>query len=99
MSQQRDELICGLVSLAIKCGVAMVAMISLAKLAASYQHRQLLYREMQAENELQQGRLAAARSSFDTMFQVGDWERIGEHAEQWIAPNRLRVIWKQPVSD
>lgn len=99
MSQQRDELVCGLVSIAIKCGVVMVAIISCAKLAASFQHRQLLYRELQAENRLQQDRLATARGFFHKMFQVGSWERIDEHADQWIAPNRRRVIWKQPLQD
>ena len=99
MSQQRDELVCGVVSLVIKCCVALVAVISCAKLAASFQHRQLLYRELQAENQLQQDRLATTRAFFDKMFQVGDWERIDEHADQWIAPNRRRVIWKQPSLD
>jgi len=38
--------------------------------------------------------LQGLQHRFDTLFTLGGDERLMDEQEQWIAPNRLRVIWR-----
>ena len=39
-------------------------------------------------------KLQGLQHRFDTLFTLGGDERLMDEQEQWIAPNRLRVIWR-----
>jgi hypothetical protein len=44
--------------------------------------------------QLEQAKLAKARERFDALFGVEGEQRLIREQNQWIAPNRLRVVWK-----
>ena len=52
--------------------------------------------EIVAVLELEQARLARARERFDQLFMVAGEQRLIREQSQWIAPNRLRVVWQTP---
>ena len=50
--------------------------------------------EIVAVLELEKARLARARERFDQLFMVEGEQRLIREQSQWIAPNRLRVVWQ-----
>ena len=45
---------------------------------------------------IQQAKLNKAQQRFDNLFTTGGEQRLIQEQDQWIAPNRMRVVWKQP---
>jgi hypothetical protein len=50
--------------------------------------------EITAVLELETAKLAKARERFDTLFRVEGEQRLIREQSQWIAPNRMRVVWQ-----
>lgn len=96
LSQERRDYICSLIGLTVKLGLVVMAGVSLVRLAGAYQERMDRQGELAAVLELEQGKVAKARERFDTLFSVEGEQRLIREQNQWIAPNRLRVVWKQP---
>jgi hypothetical protein len=46
--------------------------------------------------DLEQAKLSKARERFDQLFMVEGEQRLIREQNQWIAPNRLRVVWQSP---
>ncbi|MFM7453619.1 MAG: hypothetical protein ACKO1V_06600, partial [Cyanobium sp.] len=59
-----------------------------------YQERMDRQGELAAVLQLEQAKLAKARERFDALFGVDGEQRLIREQNQWIAPNRLRVVWK-----
>ena len=95
-STQGQELICSAIGLTLKLSLALVAGISLVRLGGAYQQRLDRYGEVTAVLDIQQAKLLKAQNRFDTLFATGGEQRLIQEQDQWIAPNRLRVVWKQP---
>jgi hypothetical protein len=95
LSQERRELICSVVGLTIKTGLAIVAAVSLVRLAVAYQERMERQGELSAVLQIEQAKLAKARERFDQLFAVEGEQRLIREQNQWIAPDRLRVVWSQ----
>lgn len=93
VSSERQELLCSLIGLLVKCSLVAVVSISLVRLAIAYQERMDRQGELSAVLELEQGKLAKARERFDQLFSIGGEQRLIREQNQWIAPNRLRVVW------
>jgi hypothetical protein len=98
LSSERRELLCSMLGLGLKLGLVAVAGISLVRLATAYQQRMERQGEINAVLELQSGRLAKARERFDNLFMVEGEQRLIREQSQWIAPNRLRVVWQNQSS-
>jgi hypothetical protein len=96
LSQERRDRVCSLIGLTVKLGLVAMAGVSLVRLAVAYQERMDRQGELAAVLELEESKLARARERFDALFSVGGEERLIREQDQWIAPNRLRVVWKQP---
>lgn len=96
ITQERRELVCSLIGLMVKLGLVAVAGVSLVRLAGAYQQRMDRNGEIVAVLELEQARLARARERFDQLFMVAGEQRLIREQSQWIAPNRLRVVWQTP---
>ena len=96
-----QELICSGIGLTLKLSLALVAGISLVRLGGAYQQRLDRYGEITAVLDIQQAKLLKAQNRFDTLFATGGEQRLIQEQDQWIAPNRLRVVWKQsgPAKD
>jgi hypothetical protein len=96
ISQERRELVCSVIGLLVKLGLVAVAGVSLVRLAGAYQQRMDRNGEIVAVLELEKARLARARERFDQLFMVAGEQRLIREQSQWIAPNRLRVVWQTP---
>ena len=96
ITQERRELVCSVIGLMVKLGLVAVAGVSLVRLAGAYQQRMDRNGEIVAVLELEKARLARARERFDHLFMVAGEQRLIREQSQWIAPNRLRVVWQSP---
>jgi hypothetical protein len=94
LSQERRELLCSVIGLTVKCSLALVAGVSLVRLAGAYQERMERQGELAAVLDLEQAKLARARERFDRLFGTDGEQRLIREQNQWIAPNRLRVVWQ-----
>jgi hypothetical protein len=71
-----------------------VAVVSLVRLGGAYRERLDRYGEITAVLDIQQAKLNKAQQRFDNLFTTGGEQRLIQEQDQWIAPNRLRVVWK-----
>lgn len=85
---------CSLIGLTIKLGLVAVTSVSLVRIAGAYQQRMDSNGEIVAVLELEKARLQRARERFDALFMAEGEQRLIREQSQWIAPNRLRVIWQ-----
>lgn len=95
LSQERRDLICSVIGLTVKLGLVVMAGVSLVRLAGAYQERMDRQGELAAVLQIEKGKLAQARERFDALFVVDGEQRLIREQYQWIAPNRMRVVWKQ----
>jgi hypothetical protein len=95
VSPERQELICSVVGLVVKVALVAVAGVSLYQLAGAYRERMDRQGEISAVIELETARLAKARERFDQLFTTEGEHRLIREQSQWIAPNRLRVVWQK----
>lgn len=98
LSSERRELLCSVIGLAVKLGLVAVAGVSLFRLAGAYQQRMERQGEITAVLELQSARLSRARDRFDQLFMTEGEQRLIREQSQWIAPNRMRVVWQDHSS-
>jgi len=98
LSSERRELLCSVIGLGVKLGLVAVAGVSLFRLAGAYQQRMDRQGEITAVLELQSARLNKARQRFDQLFMTEGEQRLIREQSQWIAPNRMRVVWQDRSS-
>ena len=98
LSSERRELLCSVIGLAVKLGLVAVAGVSLFRLAGAYQQRMERQGEINAVLELQSTRLNKSRARFDQLFAKEGEQRLIREQSQWIAPNRMRVVWQDQSS-
>lgn len=98
LSSERRELLCSVIGLAVKLGLVAVAGVSLFRLSGAYQQRMERQGEIGAVLELQSARLNKARQRFDQLFMTEGEQRLIREQSQWIAPNRMRVVWQDHSS-
>ena len=90
----RQELHCSLIALAAKGALILVGCVSVARLSVAYQERLDRHGEIAAVVNLEAKRLETLQNRFDRLFSIGGEKRLLSEQDQWIAPNRLRVIWR-----
>ena len=93
VSSERQELLCSLIGLLVKVSLVGVISVSLVRLAAAYQERMDRQGELSAVLSIESSKLAKARDRFDRLFVVDGEQQLIREQNQWIAPNRLRVVW------
>ena len=94
LANERQEMVCSMIGLAVKIGLVAVASCSLMRLAGAYQERMERQGEIAAVLELEAAKLAKARERFDNLFRIEGEQRLIREQSQWIAPNRMRVVWQ-----
>jgi hypothetical protein len=101
LNEERRELVCSVIGLSVKLGLVVMAGVSLCRLAGAYQARMERQAELAAVLEIEQAQLAKARDRFDSLFMVAGEQKLIREQSQWIAPNRLRVVWQSsdPLQD
>lgn len=94
LSSERQELLCSLVGLTVKVSLVVLTGVSLLRLGVAYQERMERQGELKAVLDLESSKLSKARDRFDELFAVGGEQHLIREQNQWIAPNRLRVVWQ-----
>ena len=94
LNEERRELVCSLIGLSVKLGLIVMAGVSLCRLAGAYQERMDRQGELSAVLEIENAQLSKARDRFDQLFMVEGEQKLIREQSQWIAPNRLRVVWQ-----
>ncbi|HCV56528.1 MAG TPA: hypothetical protein DGR08_02930 [Synechococcales bacterium UBA12195] len=82
--------------LALKAVGLTLAFVTLAKLALAHQQRLDRHSEIQAVLALQLDRLEGQKRSLDRLFSIDGEQALLQQEQQWIAPNRRRIIWLPP---
>jgi hypothetical protein len=91
---ERQELLCSVIGLAVKLGLVAIVGVSLGRLTSAYQQRMERQGEIAAVLEVEKAKLAKARDRFDQLFMAEGEQRLIREQSQWIAPNRLRLVWQ-----
>ena len=94
LQEERRELVCSLLALATKLGLLALGVASLVKLCLAYQQRLDRHGELSAVLAVESTKLNNLQKRFDNLFTIGGDRRLMDEQDQWIAPNRLRVIWR-----
>jgi hypothetical protein len=94
LSPERQELVCSVIGLIVKLGLVAVSSVSLYRLAGAYQERMERHGEIAAVIELETAKLARARARLDRLFETEGEQRLIREQSQWIAPDRMRVVWR-----
>lgn len=90
----QQELQCSLLALAAKAGLVLLGGVSLIRLSVAYQERMDRHSEIAAVVSIESAKLETLQHRFDRLFSIGGEKRLISEQDQWIAPNRLRVIWR-----
>jgi hypothetical protein len=98
-TSERQELLCSVIGLSIKLGLIGVFGVSLVRLAGAYQQRMERQGEISAVLQLEQSKLQRARQRFDQLFMAEGEQRLIREQSQWIAPDRLRVVFQPGRSE
>ncbi len=97
-SSERQEVLFSMIGLSIKLGSALLACLSLVHLSGAYQQRLDQHGELRAILDIEQAKLRKAQERFDQLFVTDGEQRLIREQDQWIAPNRLRIVWNEPRS-
>ena len=90
----RRELQCSLLALAAKLGLVLLGVVSLLRLSGAYQQRLDRHEELAAVVDVESAKLQSLQHRFDRLFTVGGEQRLIGEQDQWIAPNRVRIVWR-----
>ena len=92
-TEQREKFCSGL-ALGVKFGLVLLGAVSLVKLSFAYQERLDRHGELAAVVDVESDKLRYLQQRFDRLFTLGGERRLMKEQDQWIAPNRSRVIWR-----
>ena len=90
----RREMQCSLLALAVKFGLVVLGCVSIVRLSVAYQERLERHGEIDAVVTVETAKLHTLQQRFDRLFSIGGDQRLMSEQDQWIAPNRLRIIWR-----
>ena len=78
----------------MKLGLLALGSVSLLKLGLASQQRVDRYSELSSVLDVESVRLVGLQKRFDRIFTIGGDRRLMDEQDQWIAPDRVRVIWR-----
>ncbi len=94
MQEQHRELLYSVIALMMKLGLLVIGTTSLIKLGISSHQRIGRYSELSSVLQGESGQLIRLQERFDRFFTIGGDSRFMDENDQWIAPNRRRIIWR-----
>ncbi len=94
LQEQQRELIYSIVALLMKLGLIAVGALSLLNLGLASHKRVDRHSEIVSVLGSESLRLVSLQKSFDNLFTIGGDRRLMDENDQWITPNRVRVIWR-----
>ena len=94
LQEQQRELIYSLLALSMKVGLLSLGVVSLIKLSVASHQRVERHFELSSVLEIESAKLNRLQERFDRLFTIGGDRRLMSEQDQWISPNRVRVIWR-----
>ena len=94
LKEQQRELFYSVIALSMKSGVLLIGIASLIKLGIISHHRVARYSELASLLVAESSQLSFVQKRFDSLFTLGGERRLMHEQDQWITPNRVRVIWR-----
>ncbi len=94
LREEKREIIYSFMALTMKLGLLALGVVSLLKLGVASHKRLGRYAEISRVLNGESVRLVHLQKRFDTLFTIGGDHRLMDEQDQWIAPNRVRVIWR-----
>ena len=94
LQEQQRELVYSVIGLFMKMGLLALAGLSLVNLGLSSIERASRNSELSSVLEVESIKLLNLQKRFDRLFTIGGDRRLMHEQDQWIAPNRVRVIWR-----
>tara|TARA_B100000700_G_C14678687_1_gene684313 strand:+ start:136 stop:552 length:417 start_codon:yes stop_codon:yes gene_type:complete len=94
LQEEKRDLTYSLISLLMKSGFLFICIASLIKLGVSSNQRIARYSELSNVVDLEMAKMINLQRRFDRFFTLDGEKRLIAEQVQWIAPNRVRVIWK-----
>ena len=94
LQEQQRDLIYSLIALLMKLGLLLIGTTSLVKLGIASNQSIGRYSELSSVLEVESVKLIRHQERFDRFFTIGGDKLLLDENDQWIAPNRIRVIWR-----
>ncbi|WP_320667330.1 hypothetical protein [Prochlorococcus sp. MIT 1307] len=94
LQEQHRDLVYSFIALIMKLGLLFIGTTSLIKLGIASHQRMGRYTELNSVLNVESVKLVEHQNRFDRFFTIGGDQRIMDENHQWIAPDRIRVIWR-----
>ncbi len=94
LQEQQRDLAYSFIALGMKWGLFAIGVISFLKLGFAYHQRINRHYEISSILKVETQRLSSLQKRFDLLYTIGGDRRLMDEQDQWIAPNRVRVIWR-----
>ena len=94
LQEQQRERAYSVIALVMKIGLLLIGTTSLVKLGMVSHQRVGRYAELSSILDVESVKLIGLQERFDRFFTIGGDRRLMDENDQWIAPNRIRVIWR-----
>ena len=94
LQEEQREFIYSSMALVMKLGFLSLGVVSLVKLGFASHQRVGRHAELTTVLDVESVKLVSLQKRFDRLFTIGGDRRLMDEQDQWIAPNRVRVIWR-----
>ena len=94
LQEQQREFAYSVIALIMKLGVLVVVVSSITKLGLASHKRLTSYVGLASALDIESQQLKKVQKRFDRLFTIGGHRRLMDEQDQWIAPNRIRIVWK-----
>ncbi len=94
LREHKRDVLYSFIALLIKVGLLAIGSVSIVKLGFASHQRVARHAEISSVLNLETSKLVKLQQRFDHLFTIGGDRRLMHEQEQWIAPNRVRVIWR-----
>ena len=94
LKDEQRQLVYSLIGLSLKVGLLLISFLSLIKLGFAAHKRLYSHIELSSILKDETASLINLERKFDSFFTIGGERRLMQENEQFIAPDRVRVIWR-----
>ncbi len=94
LQEEKREFTYSLISLLVKSGILLIAIVSSLKLGIASHQRIQRNNEIVSVLRFENQKLEKLYMRFDSLFSIGGQDRLMEEQDQWIAPKSRRIIWR-----
>ncbi len=94
LQEQQRDFIYSFIALGMKVGLLAISVVSIFKLGIASHQRMERHSEISSVLSVESSKLNSLQEDFDELFTIGGDTRFIDKQDHWIAPNRLRIVWR-----